>query len=297
MLCALVWVVGFLFETAARSLEAKLAFSRLEFLGIAFLPNAWMYLAFSYAGQSRPRRDWILLALLPIVTNFMIWFLPRPNLFWGHPRLDLSSAPFPVLDSDYQPWFYYVHAPSGYIYVAVAVGVVLRTMINAQSIYRRQGALLLLAIMLPAVTDLLYVSGHSPIEYYNFTSATFGISGLILGWNFLRFRFLNLLPLARDAVFENLSDGLIVLDGQNRIVDFNPAARRMVELSASTLGQAVDELQSRLLTTVREMQILGQTQRDITAGEGASLYYDLKLTERNPPQALLISMVGDKAGF
>ncbi|MBI5840108.1 MAG: diguanylate cyclase [Chloroflexi bacterium] len=291
MLCALVWVVGFTFETAAQTLEAKVLFSKLEFLGITFLPNAWLFLAFSFAGQVRPRRDWILLAVLPTIADLMIWFVPYPNWFWGNPSLDTVSAPFPVLNSDYQFWFYYVHAPSGYIYVALAAGVVLRAMVNAQPIYRGQGALLLLAIVLPAATDLLYVLGRSPIRYYNFTSATFSISGVILAWNLFRFKFLNLLPLARDAVFENLSDGVIVLDDRNRIVDFNPSAKRMAELSASALGQPVETIRSTLLSAIEELQTLKQSQKDIAFGDSVILYYDLKLAPIDNRAGTLVGWV------
>lgn len=278
MLCALVWVVGFTIETASQSLEAKILLSKLEFLGITFLPNAWLYFACSYAGQTRSRRFWLLLALLPIITNSIIWFVPSPNWFWGHWSLDSTSAPFPVLNSDYQFWFYYVHAPSGYIYVAIATWVVIRTMVNTQPIYRWQGAFLLVAIILPALTDISYVLGYSPIKYYNFTCATFSISGLLLAWNLFRFRFLNLSPLARDIVFENLSDGIIVVDELNRIVDFNQSAVRLADLSASALGQPVEALRSRLLMTIEELQSNNQLQKDVAVGESPVLYYDLKLT-------------------
>ncbi|MEW6402398.1 MAG: histidine kinase N-terminal 7TM domain-containing protein [Chloroflexota bacterium] len=212
MLCALVWVVGFIFETAAQTLDGKILFAKMEYLSLPFLPIAWLYLALSFAGQVRPRTFWLIVVIIPVLTNLIIWLDPVPNWLYGNPRLDTVSAPFAVMKSDYQFWFYFVHAPSGYIFMAIALAVVLRTMYRAQPIYRRQGALLLLAVLLPTVTDLLYVLGFSPIRYYNLTPATFSISGLLLAWNLFGFRFLNILPLARDVIFESLSDGIIVLD-------------------------------------------------------------------------------------
>ena len=48
---------------------------------------------------------------------------------------------------------------------------------------------------------------------------------------------LALVSVARVTCIENMSDGVLVLDEQNRIVDINPAAQRLLKLSPSTLGQ------------------------------------------------------------
>jgi diguanylate cyclase (GGDEF)-like protein len=279
MLCAFVWVVGFALETAVSSLDAKILLSKIEFLAITFLPNAWLYLALSYVGQNRPRRDWFFLAILPVVTNIIIWFDPPPNWFWGNPALDTGSGPFPILCPDYQFWFYYIHAPGGYLYTLAAISVVLRNMVKAQPVYRAQSGLLLLAIFLPALTDVLYVLGYSPIRDYNFTAATFSLSGLILAWDFWGYRFLNLLPLARDTVFENLEEGIIVLDADNRIVDFNPAARELAEMSSSSLGYPIEKVRSKLLEAVSRLQAENLRHMDIAVGEMPVLVYDLRLTE------------------
>jgi diguanylate cyclase (GGDEF)-like protein len=277
MLCALIWVVGFIFETAFPSLQAKILFAKLEFIGITFLPNAWLYLAFAYSGRLPARRVLLGLSAVPVLTNLLIWLVPAPNWFWGRISLDFQSAPFPVLNPDYQFWFYGVHAASGYLYTLTAMLLVIRSIAGGQPIYRKQGLLLLGAILLPAVTDILYVLGYSPLRYYNFTVATFSLSGLILGWNLLGFQFLHLLPLARDVVFENLSDGIIILNDRNWIVDFNPSASRIARLSASSLGQPPISLGLQWLAAVAEMQASGQIQRDVEIGGEATGWYDLKL--------------------
>ncbi len=40
-------------------------------------------------------------------------------------------------------------------------------------------------------------------------------------WALLRYRFLDLLPVARDALIESMSDGVAVIDAQGRVVDLN----------------------------------------------------------------------------
>ena len=83
---------------------------------------------------------------------------------------------FPVLNHDYQFWFYFIHAPAGYIYMLAALILLGYSLRKMEGIYRIQGSLLLLAILLPALTDLFYVLGYSPVRNYNFTTAVFGLS-------------------------------------------------------------------------------------------------------------------------
>ncbi len=56
------------------------------------------------------------------------------------------------------------------------------------------------------------------------------LAGLVLAaaWTHGNDRLLRLVPSARDAVFGDLRDGVFVLDGQDRLVDLNPAAERIL---------------------------------------------------------------------
>jgi diguanylate cyclase (GGDEF)-like protein/PAS domain S-box-containing protein len=281
--CALIWVVGFSFETAADTLGAKLILANIQFAGLSFIPNAWLYLAVSYRGRTLPLRTWILLVSLPIATNLLIWADPLLHWFRGTPFIDTSSAPFPVLVNDYQFWFYFVHAPSGYVFILAAVLVITRGFRNIHGVYRSQTLLLLSALLLPVFTDLLYVLGYSPIKYYNITPAIFSLSALLIAWDLFRFQFLDLRPLARDLIIENLRDGIIVLDHKNRIVDFNPAAKRIAKLTTAAIGKQFQDLRTELLVTLDRLKETGEMRTEIQIGENPSLYYELQFSEiRNP---------------
>jgi PAS domain S-box-containing protein len=53
----------------------------------------------------------------------------------------------------------------------------------------------------------------------------------------------DIVPVAREAVIEGMRDSVIVLDTQNRIVDLNPVARRLIGRSAAGLiGQPVEQV-------------------------------------------------------
>ena len=78
------------------------------------------------------------------------------------------------------------------------------------------------------------------------TSIVFSTTGLILAWGLFFQRLLDITPIARDKVLENIGDGVIVVNDQNRIVDFNPAAfslfNRDFKLSSECVGKDINDV-------------------------------------------------------
>jgi len=291
MMCALIWVVFFTLETAVTSLRGKLFFVNLEFLGITFLPVAWVFLVFAYTGQSLSRTTKLLFLLIPTLTNIVIWTNPLHHWFIGSPQIRQMLAPFPVLYLDYQFWFYYIHAPSGYVFILIAIVVLVRSILKMGKIYQIQGRLLLLAILLPAITDVLYVLGYSPVPYYNYTTAVFSLSGLILAWTLFRFRFLDLLPLARDTVIETLNDGIVVIDHKNRIVYINTTARETFKIPDNVIGLPIEETQNEYLQKMVQTLQKNQPVMDIEISGSPEKYFDLRISPIHNRHGLQIGRV------
>ncbi|HIK14167.1 MAG TPA: diguanylate cyclase [Leptolyngbyaceae cyanobacterium M33_DOE_097] len=53
---------------------------------------------------------------------------------------------------------------------------------------------------------------------------------------------LDLVPIARDLLIENMQDGVIVLDKLHRVVDINPAAQRLIGLQQKALGTSIEQI-------------------------------------------------------
>jgi PAS domain-containing protein len=81
------------------------------------------------------------------------------------------------------------------------------------------------------------------------TPVGFIVTGVILAWGISRGRLFDLVPVARDILIESMGDCLLVLDDQNRVIDINPAARRLV----GRWKTALDSLLRRLYTFGRTL--------------------------------------------
>src|SRR4051812_12857285 len=145
----------------------------------------------------------------------MVWYgLPR---HWNHP------GPFLALDVGHGAWFW-VHW--SYSYLLLLLGTVLLVSMLARSLrlYRKQNVALLFAVLIPWAGNGAYVLGLGPIPSLDLTPFAFLFSGVAIALGVFRFRLLNLVPVARDNVIEGMSDGAVVVDLQDRVVDINPAA-------------------------------------------------------------------------
>ena len=50
-------------------------------------------------------------------------------------------------------------------------------------------------------------------------------TGLLFAYGLFRYRIIDLTPIARDKIFEEFSDAVLVVDRRRRLVDFNHQAK------------------------------------------------------------------------
>ena len=158
--------------------------------------------------------------------------------------------------------------------------LLIQALIRSPRLYRRQAGALLISVLAPWVGNALYVSGLSPFLHLDLTPFAFTLTGLMGTWGLFRFRLLDIVPVARDAVIEGMSDGVIVLDVQNRIVDLNPAAQRIIGRSAAeAIGQPAAQLLSDRPDLVERYRDVTGAHAEIVLGEGeAQRCFDLRIS-------------------
>ncbi len=175
-------------------------------------------LHFTDRGQWIARRRW------------KIWLIPCFNIGlamsnrWHH---WLWTDFVPVTDShvlDFQngPVHFWLAAWS-YIYMITGTLLVVRKALRVEKIYRRQAAMVVLGAIAPAVAGSLYLVDIVP-PGINLLPMSFLFTGIVYVFSLLRFRLFDVLPIARDKLIENMSDSVLVLDGDDRVIDMNPAA-------------------------------------------------------------------------
>jgi len=198
-----------------------------------------------------------LLCLEPLATQILFWTNRWQGYFsTGHALTNTGI----VLSSS--PW-YWINASYSDGLMILALILLTQTFLHKSKQYMLQSMTIVIGVFIPILTKILNLAVFALILNLEPLLVSFAITGLLLVYSIYHFKLLDIAPIARDDVIESMSDGWMVLDLNNRIVDLNPAAETLVRVSREqAFGQpAEDILQNwpRLdqEPSVREMEIKG----------------------------------------
>ena len=238
LLAVAEWSLFLGVEYAIRSVPAKVLLARIEYVGIMSSPVFLLIFTLELTRQRKGiRRGYLIpLWIIPAITVGLALTNQHHHLLWT----DFTPNPASngnLLIYSRGAWFWVV-VIYVYLVLCASTALLIRGALRFRHLYRRQFVALLVSMAPPWAANAVYLVGPEPIQGLDLAPLGFALSGLLLVWSFRRLQLINLLPVARDIVIEEMREGVIVLDGWNRILDVNPAAQELLGLDAeSTVGR------------------------------------------------------------
>lgn len=235
---------------------------------------AWVIMLMQYTGYGQyiTRRFLILMALIPAL--FVIFNWTENPLFRSHYVVDQVGS-LTILHWDNGPLFWLGLICLNALLLAPLV-LLWQSFGRISPLTFQQTLALSISTILPIIVNILGQAGFSPFQGVNFPFAAGPVMGLIVALAVFRFRIFAVLPIARSLLIENMSDGVLVLDTQNQIVDINPAMQKLIGVAA--LGQPIEkalinspELLERFLNT-------NEIQTEIKIPGEPMGYFDLRIS-------------------
>jgi diguanylate cyclase (GGDEF)-like protein/PAS domain S-box-containing protein len=114
-------------------------------------------------------------------------------------------------------------------------------------LYWRQSITLLVAICLPLIGSAMTDFNAPPFDHLDPSPLATSVAAWVLVLGVLRYRLLDLRPVARTHVVETMRDAVLVADAHGHVVDLNPAAVQLLgRRAAELLGRPVATLLSEL---------------------------------------------------
>ncbi|HEU5089358.1 MAG TPA: histidine kinase N-terminal 7TM domain-containing protein, partial [Roseiflexaceae bacterium] len=106
-LTAAIWSFGYAMEIGMVASAWAIVWARIQYIGIAFLPLAWLVFAYDYTDRRRllSRRKLALLAIVPVLTQVLVWTNDLHGLIWRNIVLD-ATLPIPLLVYTHGPGFW-----------------------------------------------------------------------------------------------------------------------------------------------------------------------------------------------
>ncbi len=274
------WSIGYALELAGADLETKVFWGKLQYLGIVLVPLMWVGFTFHHADQAKwlTFRAMGTLSIVPIITFLLVLTTESHGLVWTKIGI-ISTENFSVLQVSYGAWFW-VHTVYSYILLLTGTGIVIRSVGRMKGIYRRQSVALLLAVLAPWIGNAIYLFDLGPVPNLDLTPFAFTITVVAFTWGIFGFQLVDLSPIGRATVVDEMESGMIVLDMANRIVDINPSALRALGMTNNdVLGRKARDIFAAWPDLTERYSRVIQATDEITIGDGESQrWYELQLS-------------------
>jgi diguanylate cyclase (GGDEF)-like protein len=186
-----------------------------------------------------------------------------------------------------------------YIYVLTGSLLVARAAMESPSLYRQQAITVIASTAPPLFSGTLHVLELVP-PGVSLLPISFLFTGLIYFTSLLRFRLFDVLPIARDTLIENMTESVLVIDNDGRVIDLNPAAQQFAQRISSDyylepltplLGLPVEQVLGRWPSLLRHCQSPRDTEVLITIAQQPPLHINLHLKvlgDRQPTGKLIV---------
>lgn len=231
---ALVWSVINGLELASGDVALKIFLSKIEYIGVTSIMPLWFIFVLSYTKRKEflGIRGWIFFIVVSASMTLLVFTNEYHRLVW--PEIT-------VIHTDKGLLLNYGHGVALYMYVAFGAVVLItglamlfNTLRITPPLFRWQVWLVIAGSVIPWTGNALYIAGVSPLPSVDPTPLGFIITGFLFLYAIARYKMFDLMPVARDALFDELVDGVIVLDEKKRIADMNSAASALTGIDLNS---------------------------------------------------------------
>ena len=246
-----IWLIGFAGAYATTNPEVALAWLKVMFFGLAFLPTA--VLAFAFAVTNRFERYWPVILVCAVISALTLSINVSTEVFINHAQHHFWGY-YATLRP---PLFAFTIFETGCLIVAAIVLRSAQQSARSPTQRRRLTALLVaLSIAYLASVDWLPSMG---VELYPFGYVFVSIFILMTTRALWRYRLVDLTPaLAANQIIETMGGALLVLDSEGTIRIANQAAAAMLGARRDKLiGQPFSEAQHPPFSEIKERHASG----------------------------------------
>jgi len=213
------------------------------------------------------------LCMEPLLVLMLMWTDPWHNLFFAGKRLQNTAM---ILEAGPVFWANVVYS---YLLLLITFILLVRRFMTTTGIYRRQLGVVIAGAGVTWLNSFIFIAGLSPFPNADNTPFSFTIAAFAFAFALLRYRMFDIVPVARDKLIEGMSDCVIVLDTNNRIVDMNPEAENILASSSDgAIGKPVDEVFSQWADIANALLEVNHTRVEVSVENGSNTHLDFQIS-------------------
>ena len=245
LLVAALWLLSHSLEIGTQEVSRKTILMGLQLIWGLIALTLWLMYIVHYvaSGKWQTKRFYFLLSIVPLLAILAVATNNMNGLLWTAPGLN-AQDPYLPLEPSYGPAYWVCMAYMGAL-IAFGSFLILNRVVRRNNFRTWEPWVLIFSVVLPLGAAFFEVSGFTPpaglpIGITPFFSC---IGSIALVWSLPRFHLRTIIPVARDTIFQNIGDGVVVLNMQNLVVDLNPAAEHLSGyVSSEALGLPVEQI-------------------------------------------------------
>ncbi len=219
-----IWVFSRFAIIIQDDYDTRLLISKLQYIGIAMVPLTWLIFSLTAIRKKKylSLRNIALLSVIPLITFILAMSNDTHHLIWK--KIDFTA--FTVI-AEHGAWFP-VHIAYSYFLIGIATLLAAIQYLRHPK-YKQELIAIIISPLLVLLANFNNLIGLIDIKDLDIVSLSFSFSILMFAWVVLRGHYLQLAPIARTILIENMQDAIVVLDIDRRVIDLNPAAIRLFD--------------------------------------------------------------------
>jgi len=242
-----VWTGAFLFGMLSPDRGIRMLLERIMWTAMLVTPVAWLVFSIQYTGydDSIAPRQIASLSVPLAIAGVLVWTNPAHEIIWSDVQFH-SLDGLVLVSQSYNAMFW---VQLGYAYTLMLAGVVLllRLVLTSDHLFADQAFALLAGGLIATSAHFATVFKLSPFPGLNLTPYSFVLAGIAFGYALFYSELLERIPatrrIGRNAIVQNMRDGVVVLDDDDHVIDVNPIAERLFDADGGdVIGEHVDAL-------------------------------------------------------
>lgn len=255
-----IWIFGYIFELASITVAGKGFWDDFQWLGLIITAITFPLFAIEFthtnpqSEENKVNRNRMILAIVPFIIFLLVLTNPYHGMIRGESWL-IYASPFPVLMYEFTSVIWFI---SLYYYAVFIWGIVflVRHYFDSPPDYRIQVGLIGIGVVIPMAGSLMTLTGVSLSSQRDIFPITLAIGNVFVGLGLWRFNMFNLVPIARNTVFDTMGDLVVVLDPKNRVIDINLAALQLSNFpEGNAIGKHIGNVYPELRSLIDENSV------------------------------------------
>lgn len=242
------FIYSFFYGTSLLVLEpgSLKLFYMLEFLGGVFITPFLLLFVLKYSDKSKYIKPIWMTVMFGTSVLFLVIVLTNDYHLLFFKEISARNNSYFISKNIVRGPLHWVYAGYNSILIIISNILLIRMLSSIPAVYRTQVFIMLLGTFIPWVAYIVVVFGYYPfgLDPVPFCLA---ISGSFLFWALFRNQLFRTNPIAFKTIFENISDGILIINTDGEIVAINHAAERFFStlspLKISSIAQ-IRELSS-----------------------------------------------------